>query len=412
MPKCVLWCLFPLRAGRKFLIFPIWVIFMSEAVTVSTSGYQSKIQGFLKEVQGAFLERDEIVEAVLLAILGRQHVLMLGPPGTAKSKVVQTLNEKIDGSEYFRTLAHRLSPAEQFFGPYKLTGLKQDKFERKTKGYGPEAHFIFLDEVFKANAGVLNAHLTMMEERLFEYDGFNRPIPLLSLFGASNELPQEDELAPFHDRMVVRLWVERIKETGNRIKLLKGMFGKVKNGITLQELMHCQEEVEQVTISDAVAETANELIEEIMHQGIFPSDRRCHHAMQLVRAHAWLNGRTDALVQDLSPLQHVFWETQDQIKKVQDLVIEKVNPLERKAREIEGMVIQSIEKIAKADEGDQTGEASQVVPKVKNSIQELNELIAKAEANGHQAAPIVAIKEKVRALYDETTEKYFGIRSQ
>jgi MoxR-like ATPase len=346
-----------------------------------------KVFEAVQEAKAAFLERDVAVEMVWLAVLAKESAFLMGPPGTAKSKLVETISRQVTKARYFRTLANKYSAPEQFFGPYKMTGFQEDRYERNTNGYAPAAELVFIDEAFKANAGVLNSCLTLMEERLFQMNGDLVPVPLHSFFAASNELPQDDDLGAFYDRLLVRLYIEPIQENGNLVKLLLGQWGKPKASLTLSELTHAQAEVERVSLPVGVAE-ATEIKVSLTEQGVVVSDRRFANAMKLVRANAWLNGRTEALVADLHTLQHIFWNTPDERQKVADVVMMKVNPLEREAREVYGMVLSALKSIEKAPDEDKTVVAAEALGKVNPSLKRLRAMVDQAVAEGHDDRPI------------------------
>jgi MoxR-like ATPase len=134
-------------------------------------------------------------------------VLLLGPPGTAKSELARRLHRAFDDSPYFERLLTRFSTPEELFGPLSLKALEDDRYERLTAGYLPTAGIAFLDEVFKANSAILNALLTLLNEREFDNGSSRRPVPLISVIGASNEVPGDEALLAFYDRFLVRVAV-------------------------------------------------------------------------------------------------------------------------------------------------------------------------------------------------------------
>ena len=142
-------------------------------------------------LRARFVERDRVVDGLLIALLARQHVLLLGPPGTAKSLLARTLCESLEGARFFEWLLTKFSTPEELFGPVSLQALEAGRYERITDGKIPEAHVAFLDEVFKSNSAILNALLTLMNERMYHEGSAARPVPLQTLVAASNELPDE-----------------------------------------------------------------------------------------------------------------------------------------------------------------------------------------------------------------------------
>ena len=91
-----------------------------------------------------------------------------------------------------------------------MKGLENDEYVRQTNGYLPTAEVAFVDEIFKANSAILNALLTLLNERLFD-NGYKRlKVPLLTLIAASNELPESEELDALYDRFLIRRHVGQV----------------------------------------------------------------------------------------------------------------------------------------------------------------------------------------------------------
>ena len=163
-----------------------------------------KVNEIRNYLTATFKERDEVVDGLLTALVARVHILMIGAPGTAKSAITVALSGLIDGFDYFQWLLTKFSTPEEIFGPYDLAKLKSGLYERITFGKLPVAHMAYLDEIFKANSAILNALLTVINERVF-YNGTRQDIsPLMTLVGTSNEYPQEEELQAVFDRFMLR----------------------------------------------------------------------------------------------------------------------------------------------------------------------------------------------------------------
>ncbi len=173
---------------------------------------QEKLKKIREELRQTFLERADLIDGALAALLSAHHVLIVGPPGTAKSMLADEICRRIEGANYFQWLLTRFTTPEEIFGAVSLKALEQDDYRRVTDHKLPQAHIAFLDEIFKANSSILNAILTLINERLFHNGKEVAPVPLLTLFGASNELPEEEELTALYDRFLVRFVVNYIAE--------------------------------------------------------------------------------------------------------------------------------------------------------------------------------------------------------
>lgn len=275
-----------------------------------------KLRAIRAELRQLFLERDAAVDGMLCALLAGQHVLLVGPPGTAKSMLAEELCRRVDGAQYFAWLLTKFTTPEEIFGPISLAGLEKDEVRRVTAGKLPEAHVAFLDEVFKASSAILNTLLTILNERRFHDAGQARPVPLRTLVGATNEVPEDEELVALYDRFLARFVVDYIQEDFRFLKMLGQAEPASRTTLSLAELDGLAAEAAAVRVPDAFLHDLAALRRDLSGRGVVASDRRYRGALGLVRAHAYLHGRDAVSADDAAMLAHVLWTSPDEIPEV------------------------------------------------------------------------------------------------
>jgi MoxR-like ATPase len=280
----------------------------------------AQLRALRDQLTAGLVERDDAVRLGLLAALAGEHLLMLGPPGTAKSLVARRLHLAFSSSTYFERLLTRFTVPEELFGPLSIKGLEDDRYERLTKGYLPTASIAFLDEIFKANSAILNSLLTLLNEREFDNGTVRTKTPLVAVVGASNELPDVDELAALFDRFLLRLHVGPVsKEAFADLLGLRGHQAPAiseQSRLSLADLEQVRMLSERVHVPDDVVTLLTDLREWCAAEKIAVSDRRWRKIVHLLQVSAATNGRERVSVWDCWLLQHCVWNTPESREKV------------------------------------------------------------------------------------------------
>lgn len=257
--------------------------------------------GLSAAVQG-LIDREALVELIALSAVAEEHLLVIGPPGTAKSEAVRRVAQMFGGS-YFEYLLGRFTEPSEIFGPVDLRKLKDGIVETQTQGMLPEADIAFLDEVFLGSTAILNTLLGLLNERTFRRGHTRITVPLRVCVGASNGLPDDDALSAFADRFLVHVFVKPIEDP--RLEdLLEGGWALSKRevpAIGLQTLTTLTQGARAMDVS-GMTSTLAQAIRLLRQNGIDLSDRRAVKIQSLVAAAAALAGRTTPTEADLWPI--------------------------------------------------------------------------------------------------------------
>lgn len=366
---------------------------------------KDKMLAVMAEVNTEVAEREKLVEYIAIALLTRNNLFILGDTGQAKSYAINQFRCRITGARQFERLLSKQCDEEQLFGRLDLgslipggisasarkssasyqkiysdlrTALQEyedspsddiqqlyaltDKAHRLevisnvlsavcqnqpsviTTGKIPECDICFLDEIFKANDGILNALLTALNERRYTNEGNTVDIPVISFFAASNEIPNfsdpaESILRPLYDRFNLKVVTEYVQDRDKRLEMLKRKqaFGNTQPTafISLEELRLMQQEVKQVKISPAINELMDNVMCELRNKGIHVSDRKYFNFAPIVQAKVWLDGRNEAQPFDMLCLEAYLWTNPEEIPVIKQVLGKKcMNPLKDKVDNI------------------------------------------------------------------------------
>lgn len=323
-----------------------------------------------------FVERESEIRGIALALIARTNVLLLGEPGVAKSLLVTAWQKHVKDTKYFEWLLNPFTTPDEIAGHISLKSLEQDSFKRTVSNTVNDAHFAFLDEFWKSNGGVINHLLPLMNERVYYNDGKRQKAPLLTLIGASNELPEpEDHLDAALDRFVLKFQVKTIKERSNWIVMAKRFLDwssrdlPPKEMISLEELNILQDAIKDVEISDGILTLLLDIKNALEKDGngVFVSPRVFNNSLRIIQASAVLRGSMVAEEEDLGIIKHTFWKDPAHENIIWREVLEKTFPDRAKAEEIKAEIDEiylEYEKLAKETN-------TEVLPKILTLITSL-----------------------------------------
>lgn len=285
-----------------------------------------KLQNISSELKDIFVEREDVIDNSIKALITGQSVLLIGPPGTAKSALTNELCNRIDNGNYFSWLLNRTSDPAEILGPFSIKEMEKDRFLRVTKNKLPEAEIVFLDEIFKSNEPTLNILLPIINEKVFYNDGIAIDVPLVTLFAASNEFPEEDSLLALYDRMIFRMYVDYIGDVQNKFKMFKSFLNTADTSnittVSLGELKQLRNVLDDIEISDDILKEYIALMNALLREGIVVSDRRQNECLKVLKSNALVNKRWSVDETDFKCLKDVLWNDIDEIEVIEEILKE------------------------------------------------------------------------------------------
>ena len=294
---------------------------------------KDKIEKLLLILNDGLVGKEKIIKLGILSLMAGENLILIGPPGTAKSEISRRFNKIFEKESYFEYLLTKFTTPEEIFGPFSIKKLQEDKFERSTEGYIPRSKIVFLDEIFKANSSILNTLLTIINEKVFHNGIKIEKIPLISLIGASNEVPLDnEELTALYDRFLVRGIVDYISDEeiemlldieNNEIEIPEEL------KFTLDELEEIRKNSKEIKVSNGIKKTIIEIRRE--YNKVFMddkneiiSDRKIVKIMKLLKISAYINGTDKVDFSDILVMINCLWNDVKNVEKVKKIVLDAV----------------------------------------------------------------------------------------
>lgn len=345
----------------------------------------------LQEMNRGIYEKETEISLSLLAALAGESIILLGPPGVAKSMVARQLKTAFREAQSFEYLMSRFSIPDEIFGPVSIQKLKtSDTYERAVEGYLPTADVVFLDEIWKAGPAIQNTLLTVINEKIFRNGNREMHLPLKLLVAASNELPAKGEgLEALWDRFVIRIESRPIKlEKNFRAMLLEaptdflgptdftdstdssGSKGKSDSTdfssptdftdstdfsdlkITAEEYAEWAEKICKIGVKEEVLDAISAIRKSLRavnvdeaaeRRNIYVSDRRWKNIVRLLRTSAFMQDREEVDICDLLPIYHCLWQEPEERDAIRSIVIRALfSPFAEKLVEMKNALAEDI----------------------------------------------------------------------
>lgn len=298
-----------------------------------------RFKQLLGEMNRGIYEKETEISLSLLAALAGESIILLGPPGVAKSMVARQLKTAFRDAQSFEYLMSRFSTPDEIFGPVSIQKLKtSDTYERAVEGYLPTADVVFLDEIWKAGPAIQNTLLTVINEKIFRNGNREMHLPLKLLVAASNELPAKGEgLEALWDRFVIRIESRPIKlEKNFRAMLLESHADFADNAdfsdlkITAEEYAEWAEKICKIGVKGEVLDAISAIRKSLRavnvdeaaeRRNIYVSDRRWKNTVRLLRTSAFMQDREEVDICDLLPIYHCLWQEPEERDAIRNIVI-------------------------------------------------------------------------------------------
>ena len=372
------------------------------------------IQQLRADLATRYVERKEVIEGALAAALASEHILLVGPPGSAKSSMARAIAQAFGGT-YFERLLTKFSTPEELFGPVSLAALSQDRFTRLTAQKMPEAEFVLLDECFRANSAILNSVLALANERIFHNDGQPMSCPLVTMFGAANDLPDGKELEALFDRFLLRFEIGYLLRPASLRFVLTSPDPVPTTPLTMADLRRAQAQAAKVLITDETIDALIAIRDACKAEGVIASDRRWKKSLKLAQAVAYMNDEKRTTPEDLAILVDSLWREPKDRPKIARIVGKLADPIGAQAAEILDAARETAAKIAALQAGDRKTFIAQAAQGLEQFSAQQKRLAQLSKGAGRRASAVIQdANDEIVTIHTElarTVSAGLGLRS-
>lgn len=297
---------------------------------VDIARVSGSFQSVARTLNTHFLDKQEIIRLMMVSAIAGEHMVIVGPPGTAKSALIGMFARLVD-AQYFEYLLTRFTEPNELFGPVDIKEFREGRYTRRIERMLPQAEIVFLDEIFKSNSAILNSLLHVINERKFSNGPEVVQVPLISLYAASNEVPNDENLSAMFDRFLLRVLSDNLdsyhfhelmnKGVSHEIRKMTGKgLSDLKPMTSAAQLRGLQANFDRFMVfpDDFMAKYKG-LVFQIRSEGITISDRRAVKMLKLFAASAVFDGRTRVTDGDFFIMRHI-WNNLDQVELLEEIV--------------------------------------------------------------------------------------------
>lgn len=282
---------------------------------------QDKFSALEGALEGELIDRSEEIRCALLALVAGCTYFMVGAPGVAKSMLARRTAARITDAEYYEAQLSKTATPEVLFGPWSLSAMSEDRWERELSGTLATAHLAHLDEVFSAGSMLLENLNWALNERIYRHGTTVIALPLSTVFCSANKVPTDAGIAAFWDRLVLRRSPAAELDGRDFIRMLQvRLVDKPEPVLSWQEVTEAQVAATAVALPETVLQWVYKISRKLAEVGVHASPRRYREAMGVVRASAWLDGRDEACPTDLLVMKDILWQFPDQITTVRQII--------------------------------------------------------------------------------------------